>query len=246
MKRVATLSVFLLVTFFASRSTLAQGTVELWFFDPCDDEVYRVGYTLSRFISPSEIAELSDKKDDNTVILGNMEDRFSDDNFKVQNVSPGEYFVTLLVERGPDQWLVQDNFTIQVDNEGYSDTLKLSRILKVAIAKDSNTLYMNCDKLCNGEEEDRYDDGTLRLEGTFENGVGREINFYNKDGLLVDKISYTPNDTSFSSWAMYRDGQLVEYIIHKRLNKRKVMEYTYNADSVLVMTSKIKWPKKGW
>jgi antitoxin component YwqK of YwqJK toxin-antitoxin module len=57
--------------------------------------------------------------------------------------------------------------------------------------------YCCCDKVCDGQQKDYYNDGTLRIEGNFKNGkpIGKvkvyhsngiisEIRIYNKKGVL--------------------------------------------------------------
>lgn len=45
--------------------------------------------------------------------------------------------------------------------------------------------YCCCDEKCNGYQQDFYQNGALRIEGQFKNGLGRgEIKFYNLDGSI--------------------------------------------------------------
>ena len=224
----------------------AQGDVDIWFYDPCKNEVVRLTYWINQVTRLPIYPDSNGVYQDEALVVERMKDRKAKKDFKIRDVTPGTYIVHTGVSRGPNQWWVENSFPIDVGPDGYSDTLKLNRISKVFNAINSSTVYMNCDQLCNGVEEEFYEDGTIMLRGQFENGVGREINFYNEEGLIEGQISYKPGDAAYVSTVTYHQGKMIEYRIHERINKKKVKEYVYNPDSTLAWSMEFKWPKKGY
>ena len=100
------------------------------------------------------------------------------------------------------------NEIVEIKEGVNKDTLYTQKIVECLepVSHPSFIGYCCCDEKCNGIQKDYYNNGILRLEGEFENGLPlgeiklyypngkiQEIRIYNKNGFLRRKIEYDLN-----------------------------------------------------
>jgi hypothetical protein len=81
----------------------------------------------------------------------------------------------------------------------YSIQLELPRIMRKRTQElhyPTDLGFYNCDKVCDGLQQDFYANGKMRMEGEFKNGIPvKEIKKYNQSGDLVEIMLYRRNGT---------------------------------------------------
>ena len=203
-----------------SHRTQAQTKVDIWFYDACSEKVIRNWF----HISPTD-PSLWNKSTSQTSGKNGV--------FVLDNVPAGNYNLDTSIKRGGYEEAVRFNFFIEVSGDVFTDTLSLHRISRMYTAVNGNTIYLNCDAHCDGEQEQYDESGTLRLKGTFENGVASTVTEYDEQGEKSVVRFFKKGEVAPSRVEYYYDGVLDSYHLLERINNRKVWDYAYNADGTL-------------
>lgn len=105
--------------------------------------------------------------------------------------STGTYFIAGLYYRNGKLKII--TFDIQVRNE---EETKFVEIFKIDDFHSGNSVlfpikYYNCDTLCDGDCQDYYMNGKIRIKGKFKAGlpIGK-LFYYNKDGTIEKVETY--------------------------------------------------------
>lgn len=125
----------------------------------------------------------------------------------IVTIKKGVYIVTVYVGKG--DYFKTYSFTKEFKSDSiYTVVKELPRIMsKYTRAVDNQKFlgFYNCDKVCNGKLQDFYENGKIRMEGEFKNGIPvKQIKKYNELGELVEIEIYNRNGT-------YRKSKYPDY-----------------------------------
>ncbi len=182
-------------------------------------------------ISFSCFSQNSGKENLNLVFYDNCSNKIIEPEFEVFSMSELNYdYITVFKEY--DDWILQYSTSIKTKN----DTIRIPKILFAGGNEfhSKRWTYLNCDKICNGKETDFYENGNMRIEGTFENGKPIEIREYWSNGNLHIQTFYDNLTLNYKRVDYYNEnGELDEYLIYTN-KKRKTIIKTFDKNGELI------------
>jgi antitoxin component YwqK of YwqJK toxin-antitoxin module len=150
----------------------SQSTIDLKFYDSCKDSIVRLNYTMY------------------SANLSNNEFRINSKD-SIKTIDPEKYIINILIQENNLDYKVFSFTKNILDKRKYIDTIQIPKVLK-KLRNNGQYAHLSlgfykCDKICDGYITDYYDNGKLRLEGYFVNGLPkREVKKYNSSGKLVE------------------------------------------------------------
>lgn len=173
------------------------------------------------------------KENLNLVFYDNCFDRIIEPEFEVFSIEEFNYeYITVYKKTG--DWILQYTTSLKTKN----DTIRIPKILFAGGSElhSKRWTYLNCDKICNGTETDFYENGNIRLEGTFENGKPFEIREYWTNGNLHIQTFYENLTLNYKRVDYYNEnGDLDEYQIYEN-KRRKTIIKTFDKNGRLIET----------
>jgi len=211
----------LILIYLLSYQINSQKKVNIFFYDNCTDNTIVLDYTL--FDMDSWKSYHSKKSE-------------------IQIDSIGTYLLSSHL-RSQDY---NDSFSsvFEISNMGKQiDTISIPRI-RMRTGSELHSpyfKYVNCDKICDGQEIDYYSNGNKRIEGTFTNGDPIQMADYRIDGTIETK-EFFKKGTLITERVEFYDlnGNLDTYEIHKS-KKRKEIIMVYNAQGKFIRKEKNKY-----
>jgi len=190
MKTIFTISLILFINL-----VLSQTTVEFTILDSCSDKQVE-DYDITLLGVDEEMREYLIKKD------------------SIVNVKKGIYLITVNIGEG--DYFKTHSYTKEFKSDSiYKVTRKLPKIMRKytsEIHHQTDMGFYNCDKVCNGKQQDFYRNGKIRMEGEFKNGMPiKQIKKYNDKGELVEIEIYNRNGT-------YKKSKYPDYNIFVKNN----------------------------
>lgn len=163
----------LLLLFFTLISHFASGqTQTIWF------QMQRVNYCTKETVIDSNYFYLAD-------MLGNQ---YKNVRGKVFLPAAGEYQIFYPTQ--PD--IIFPVINIQKDTNIYTH---YDSKIRVGLGFDNGVTYVykDCNGLLNGEHEDYYEDGIVKMRGNFKNGIPKDsISIFHPNGIPYKSIIYLP------------------------------------------------------
>jgi len=128
-----------------------------------------------------------------------------DDNILVRKdsivtVNSGVYFIEVSMKRNDFDYQIF-SFTKEILNKKeYNDTIEIPKVLeRIRYTGQYANLflgYYKCDLVCDGYIKDFYNNGKIRFEGDFKNGIPiNELKKYSIDGELIEIEIYDKDGT---------------------------------------------------
>ncbi|MDN3494252.1 toxin-antitoxin system YwqK family antitoxin [Winogradskyella bathintestinalis] len=181
-------------------------------------------------ISFSCFSQNSGKKSLNLVFYDNCSNKIIEPEFEILYISGVNYdYITVYKEI--DDWTIQHSATVKTKN----DTIRIPKILFAGGNElhSKRWTYLNCDKICDGNETDFYENGNKRTDGTYSNGKPIEIKEYRKNGTLRAQYFYENLTLNYERVDYYDENEdLEEYQTYEN-KKRKTIIKTFDKNGKL-------------
>ena len=200
-----------ILSFLTAISLYGQIDIEIFFYDDCSRSVKQAEYILFN-VETNELYESS--------------------YFKVKIPSVGVYLLSTGIENENKDFIGSFSkiLNIKSTNE-LKDTLKIPKVKFTTenVLHSSYWDYFNCEKLCEGEETDFYENGNIRLKGQFKNGKPIEITEYRENGIKETTYWFKEGFMDYKKIEHFdNEGKLEEYEIHIN-RKTKTVKKVYNS-----------------
>ena len=186
-------------------------------------------------ISFSSFSQNTEKGKLGFKFLDKCTNKFIEPEFEIDTIPELENSISLtyFIKRGN---LISQGFYSNRIKENSIDTIIIPKIL-FSFGNELHSKrwkYLNCEKTCEGLENDFYENGKKRTVGNFKEGKPIEIKEYRENGTLATQTFYE-NFTLNISRINYFDlkEELIEYEIHNN-KRRKTIIKTYNNKGNLI------------
>ena len=184
-------------------------------------------------ISFSCFSQNSGKKNLNLVFYDNCSNQKIEPEYDIFSSKDLNYdYITVF--KKVDDWVLQYTTSIKTVN----DTIRIPKILFAGGNElhSQRWTYLNCDKVCNGNETDFYANGNKRTEGNYKNGKPIDIKEYWESGELRAHYFYDNLTLDYKKVNYYdENGNLEEYQLYENKKKKTIIK-TFDKNGKLTET----------
>jgi hypothetical protein len=100
------------------------------------------------------------------------------------------YFISLKLARNNSTYLINHSFDVSLNDTVY-ELIYLPKLIKGSFDNFYDEKFYICEKVCDGNIEDYYHNGNIRIKGNFKQGVPQgKVFYYNTNGTLSKVEKY--------------------------------------------------------
>jgi hypothetical protein len=167
-----------LFTILITSFVCAQTKIRLSFKDNCSNKYLSVEYQLIKLDQ-------------------SMKDYWIPSSDSIVLVEPGRYLIAVTIPEEGDNFKSVEFTREFLKNSFTQDTILIPRIMKKytgGMYASADLGFFCCDEICDGYEAEYYENGQVRIEGKFVNGIPKKsLKKYDKDGNLIEKMIFNKN-----------------------------------------------------
>ncbi|NRD21580.1 hypothetical protein HNV08_16110 [Winogradskyella eckloniae] len=184
-------------------------------------------------ISLSCFSQNSGKENLNLVFYDDCSNQIIKPEFEVLYM-PHTTYDLITIFKEIDDWTLQYSTTLKTKN----DTIRIPKILFAGGNElhSKRWTYLNCEKVCDGNETDFYTNGNKRTEGNYKNGKPIDIKHYWESGELMTHHFYDNLTLDYKRINYYNEnGDSEGYELYENKKKKTIIK-TFDKNDELIET----------